>query len=72
MTFAEENCMSHPFCRGSKERCSEKFLCSITGDWARGGGGILAPILTSLSSLSSLTDYDTLIAARSGFLGWVL
>ena len=61
--------------RGGEERCSEKFLCSVTGHWAReggGGGGILAPIITSLSSLSSLTDYDTLIAARSGFLGRVL
>ena len=60
--------------RGSEERCSEKFLCSVTADWARGGGGgggILAPIFTSISSLSSLTDFDTLIAARSGFLGSV-
>lgn len=58
--------------KGSEERCSEKFLCSVTADWARGGGGgggILTPIFTSISSLSSLTDFDTLIAARSGFLG---
>ena len=56
--------------RGDQERCSEKFLCSVTADWAR--GGILTPLLTSLSSLSSLSDYDTLLAARSGFLGRVL
>ena len=62
--------------RGGEERCSEKFLCSVTSHWATqggggGGGDILTPVITSLSSLSSLTDYDTLIAARSGFLGWV-
>lgn len=57
--------------RGSKDRCSEKFLCSANADWVK-RSELVPGIITSLCSLViswALADPRTIIAARSGFLG---
>ena len=60
--------------REGEERCSEKFLCSAGLQSVR--RSLLVPgLITSLSSLAiswALDDTNTILAARSGFLGQVL